>query len=131
MTPRQPPDAHRGKDLFRSQEGTHHDAVARLVDRLAEDPVPLVDVRSREAYEAGHVQGAFHVPAGSENEHVDALPRDALIYVYGQDATAPDAGEVAFLLGQAGVPTQEVPGGFEALQELGAPIQAGPNPGTP
>ena len=40
------------------------------------DGVVVLDVREPNEYEAGHVEGANHVPLGSLLEGLDRLPRD-------------------------------------------------------
>ena len=45
--------------------------------------VTVLDVRGPNEYEAGHVEGAIHVPLGSLEEDFDRLPRDRPIIAHG------------------------------------------------
>ena len=41
--------------------------------------VTVLDARGPNEYEAGHVEGAIHVPLGSSEEGFDGLPRDGKV----------------------------------------------------
>ena len=45
--------------------------------------VTVLDVRGLKEYEAGHVEGAIHVPLGSLEEGFDGLPRDRPVPAHG------------------------------------------------
>ncbi len=45
--------------------------------------VTVLDVRGPNEYEAGHVEGAIHVPLGSLEEGFDGLPRDRPVPAHG------------------------------------------------
>ena len=45
--------------------------------------VTVLDVRGPNEYEAGHVEGAIHVPLGSLEEGFDRLPRDRPVPAHG------------------------------------------------
>jgi phage shock protein E len=50
----------------------------------------LIDVRTPEAYDEGHIMGAINLPYESLVESLDALPRDAQLVVYDEDGTLSD-----------------------------------------
>lgn len=57
-----------------------------IADIRAGRPPAIIDVRSREEYEAGHVPGAVHLPFRVVGERIHEVPaaRDARIVVYCQ-----------------------------------------------
>ena len=44
----------------------------------------LIDVRDRESYEEGHLQGAVSVPLEELDERMETFPRDRMIVCYCQ-----------------------------------------------
>lgn len=42
----------------------------------------IVDVRSEDAYKAGHIRGAKLIPFSDVAKHMDELPKDKLIVTY-------------------------------------------------
>jgi rhodanese-related sulfurtransferase len=53
------------------------------VTELAND-APVVDVRERYEWDAGHIEGARHIPLGELPNRLDELPRDADVVFYCQ-----------------------------------------------
>ena len=53
--------------------------VKRLVDK---GEAVLVDVRSREAWDSGHAEGALHIPLADLTARLKELPKDKLIAAY-------------------------------------------------
>jgi 3-mercaptopyruvate sulfurtransferase SseA len=53
--------------------------VKRLVDSRQ---AVLVDVRSREAWDSGHAEGALHIPLAELSARLKELPKDKLIAAY-------------------------------------------------
>lgn len=54
-----------------------------LFQKLGEDPAPVVvDVRSQEAYERGHIPGAKHIPGDTLAERLAEIPEDRLVVPY-------------------------------------------------
>ena len=54
---------------------------------LYDDPVKrpmIIDVRSKEAYDAGHIEGAISFPEADVDTRVGELPKDRLIVAYCQ-----------------------------------------------
>lgn len=60
----------------------------------------LVDIRSSDAYAAGHLLGAIHVPSDDLPTALDPLPRNAFVILY--DDFGPDAATAARHLQEAG-----------------------------
>ncbi len=98
---------------------------ARLADWLAAGTITVVDLRSREAFGAGHIRDAVHLPLA---EAVSAAGRERLTgrkaVVYGEDS-APGA-QAAVLLRLAGIEAYSLDGGYRGwLSHLGQPVAAG------
>ena len=55
----------------------------RLREQLSGDQPPVViDVRTKEAYQAGHIPGAIHIPGQELRRRLAEIPRDRNIVVY-------------------------------------------------
>lgn len=58
-------------------------APEKLREQLAGDQPPLViDVRSEEAYQTGHIPNAIHIPGEELREHLEEIPKDRPVVVY-------------------------------------------------
>ena len=58
-------------------------APERLREQLSGDQPPVViDVRTKEAYQAGHIPGAIHIPGQVLRRRLAEIPRDRNIVVY-------------------------------------------------
>ena len=98
------------------------------------DKITIVDVRAKEDYEAGHVQGAVNVPYPAykgfkdrlEIKEIPGLRKDGFNLVYCYDAYCNLGTMAAEKMAQLGYPVKEVIGGFEILKEKGLPIEKGP-----
>jgi rhodanese-related sulfurtransferase/predicted transcriptional regulator len=64
--------------------GEDVDTIGRedLLERLAHGEVVLVDVRPREEYDAGHIEGARSIPLAELERRLAELPHDAEIVAY-------------------------------------------------
>jgi 3-mercaptopyruvate sulfurtransferase SseA len=70
-----------------SQETIYPDGARRITtDELAalmkEGKAFVVDVRSQDAFDMGHIPGSRLIPAGEVLNHVNELPRDKTIVTY-------------------------------------------------
>jgi rhodanese-related sulfurtransferase len=83
----------------------------------------LVDARSREAYEAGHIAGAISLPhATIDEEALAALPDGPLVaYCWGPACNG--AVKACLRLAELGRPAKEMLGGFEYWERDGHPIE--------
>jgi rhodanese-related sulfurtransferase len=55
---------------------------AELLARLADGSVVLIDVRPREEFEAGHIEGARSIPIEELEQQLEELPEDAEVVAY-------------------------------------------------
>jgi rhodanese-related sulfurtransferase len=81
----------------------------------------LLDSRSREAYDAGHLPGAAWLPELSPDT-VATLP-DGLVVVYCWGPSCNGACKAALRLAELGRPVKEMLGGFEYWAREGHPVE--------
>ena len=100
--------------------GPHN--VKRLLD---EDPrqVVLLDVRSREGFEAGHLPGAVHIPFEALPQRAKELPRNKDIVTYCWNVTCILCTKAAYVLAKRGYRAREMLGGIAEWQTAGFPIE--------
>lgn len=63
-------------------DGARRATVEQLETLIKERNVFVVDVRSQDSYDAGHIPGARLIPAGEILNHLQELPRDKTIVTY-------------------------------------------------
>jgi rhodanese-related sulfurtransferase len=85
----------------------------------------LLDVRSQELYERGHVPGATHLPHWELNEaRLAAWPADTLFVVYCAGPHCNGANKAAVKLARLGRPVKEMIGGIEGWKDEGFDLTA-------
>jgi len=104
----------------------------------AEAPFTLVDVRSQEAWDQGHVPGAVHLPSGKVRLRAERTidpGRPVVTYCWGPGCNA--ATKAALELARLGYEVKEMIGGFEywvregfAYETADGPVQPAPDPLT-
>lgn len=96
-------------------------------DLAAEAPgVVVVDTRSTESWEQGHVQGAVHLPTAEIAERGDRLvPQGATVVVYCWGPGCNGAQKAALEFAKLGRPVKEMIGGFEYWAREGFPVETG------
>jgi 3-mercaptopyruvate sulfurtransferase SseA len=63
-------------------DGARRVTIAELETMMKDGSAFVVDVRSEDAYNAGHIPGSKLIPSGEILNHVKELPRDKLIVTY-------------------------------------------------
>ena len=103
------------------------DELARRLDDRAGDGLVVLDVREGEAYAAGHIKGAKHIPRGQLELRVDKLfpnpTKRIVVYCqFGKISTlaAATLREMGFVAATA------LDGGFDAWQAADKPVDSGP-----
>jgi hydroxyacylglutathione hydrolase len=92
-----------------------------LAAKLDAGDAAVVDVRSRTEWEAGHVPGVTHIPAGEIADRIDELPRNRPLAVHCQGGTR--SAIAASLLDARGVTeVLDLPGGFTEWEGAGLPV---------
>ncbi len=107
--------------------GPHN--VKRLLDENA-SRVVLLDVRSRDGYEAGHVAGAINVPFEELPARLKELPRNKDLIAYCWNVTCLLCTKAAFFLAKNGFRAKEMVGGIESWQQAGFPVEKSPHPSS-
>ena len=100
--------------------------VDTLKELWGQSPGPMIlDVRQRNEYHAGHIQGALNIELGELQEHLDGLPREipvAAVCASGMRASV--AGSILQRDGRENVQVLGV-GGTQDWLDLGYPIATG------
>lgn len=70
-----------------SDEEAAKAAVARITpedlhQRLSKNEVTLIDVRNKQSYDSGHIEGAVHIPLASVEAYLSYVPRGKPIVTY-------------------------------------------------
>ena len=63
-------------------DGVRRITTGELARLIAEGKAYVVDVRSQDSYDMGHIPGSHLIPAQEFYKHVDKLPRDKMIVTY-------------------------------------------------
>ena len=63
-------------------DGAPRVTTAELETMMKEGKAYVVDVRSQDSYDLGHIPGSKLIPAGEVLNHVNELPRDKMIITY-------------------------------------------------
>ena len=103
-----------------------HDAISR-----GDDDFVLLDVRSRELYEAGHIPSAINLPHGRIVErNLTAWSTDTLFVVYCAGPHCNGANKAALRLARLGRPVKEMIGGVTGWVDEGFTVATEPIPGN-
>jgi 3-mercaptopyruvate sulfurtransferase SseA len=63
-------------------DGARRVTIAELEELVKENKAVVIDVRSQDSYDAGHIPGAKLIPSGEILSHINELPKDKLIITY-------------------------------------------------
>jgi len=63
-------------------DGARRVTIQELEELVKENKAVVIDVRSQDSYDAGHIPGATLIPAGEIVNHINELPKDKLIITY-------------------------------------------------
>lgn len=63
-------------------DGARRVTIDELEAMLKDGKAVVIDVRSQDAYDAGHIPGAKLIPSGEILNHLKELPSDKLIVTY-------------------------------------------------
>lgn len=96
---------------------------------LAAGRTVVVDVRTREEFERGHIPGVRHIELGLLPEHLDELPRDVPLML--QCQTGGRSSVAASVLQAAGFTNvSNLAGGITGWREAGFPVEQGKGEGA-
>ncbi|MDT0455817.1 rhodanese-like domain-containing protein [Streptomyces sp. DSM 41527] len=87
----------------------------------------LLDVRENDEWEAGHAEGALHIPMSEfvarYGEFTEAVPADGKVYVLCR--VGGRSAQVTQYLVQQGIDAVNVAGGMQAWEAAGRPVSDG------
>ena len=86
------------------------------------DEIQLVDVREPQEWEAGHIDGALHLPMRELAGHQDELAQDRLIVAVCRSGAR--SAQVVGALQRAGYSAENLDGGMHAWAAAGLPFSA-------
>ena len=87
------------------------------------DSLLIVDVRSTEQYNAGHLPTAINIPLADLVSKMSSLPKDKTIVTYCSNLTCALAPKAALTLAEKGFKVQELMGGIATWTEYGFPVE--------
>ncbi|MEU5000280.1 rhodanese-like domain-containing protein [Streptomyces sp. NPDC021622] len=94
-----------------------------VVDDLASGDF-LLDVREDDEWQAGHAEGALHIPMSDfvarYGELTEAAPQDGRVHVICRSGAR--SAQVAMYLGQQGIDAVNVDGGMQVWEATGRPV---------
>lgn len=102
-------------------------SVDDLAAARAGGPVPLIDVRQPEEYEAVHVPGAKLIPLADVVARTGEVPKQGPVYVICQ--TGARSQRAADYYRNLGIDAYNVEGGTQAWVDAGLETERGPLPG--
>jgi rhodanese-related sulfurtransferase/predicted transcriptional regulator len=83
-----------------------------LIARMRRRDVVLLDVRPRDEFAAGHIEGARSIPLDDLEEHLEELPSDREVIAYCRGPFCVMAHEAVRRLQAAGLPARRLEGGW-------------------
>jgi rhodanese-related sulfurtransferase len=89
--------------------------------RARDGEIELVDVRLPEEWEAGHIEGAKHIPLDSLSSRAGEIDRSKPVVLYCRSGDR--SGGVADALAASGWDVESMDGGLVAWVEQGLPIE--------
>jgi rhodanese-related sulfurtransferase/DNA-binding transcriptional ArsR family regulator len=95
----------------------------RLLERLTEGSVVVLDVRPELEYRAGHVPGALSVPVASIEAALQTLPKDKEIVAYCRGPYCVFSDEAVRALSARGYRASRLTEGFPEWRAAGYPIE--------
>lgn len=102
-------------------------ALSHLLEKMG-DRLVIVDARSREDFEAGHIPGAFSLPVDEVEiemgKFMESVPPEKMIVTYCSGVECWDSHEVAQILQDAGYENVQVfAGGMPVWLDNGKPVE--------
>ena len=95
-----------------------------LIERLSRGDVVLVDVRPREEYEAGHIEGAHSIPLEELERRLAELPPDAEVVAYCRGPFCAYAHEAVRRLRDSGRQARRLEDGWPEWRLAGGPHES-------
>jgi len=96
---------------------------AELLERAKQDLVTVLDVRPKEEYEAGHVQGAINIPIEELEQHLEKFDPNLEIVAYCRGPHCILAFDAVAQLREKGFQARRLENGFPEWKVAGLPIE--------
>lgn len=90
---------------------------------VKENKAVLVDVRTKESFDKGHIQGATHIPRAELGNRLAQLPKDKTIIAYCSNIGCQSSLKATITLRKAGVDARHLIGGFADWKASGRPVE--------
>jgi rhodanese-related sulfurtransferase len=105
-------------------DGARRVTIEELEAMMKDGSALVIDVRSQDAYNVGHIPGSRLIPAGEILNHIGELPRDRTIVTYcSWHAEHTSAGAVVALKTKGFDNAAALLGGFNLWQQEHKPIE--------
>ena len=101
----------------------------QLLRRSKEGLVTVLDVRPREEYEVGHIQGALNVPLDDIEQHLANLPKEQEIIAYCRGEYCVLAFEAVATMRKNGFNARRLEEGFPEWKAAGLPVDVATSKG--
>ena len=118
------------RDFFEARDELEPVNRDELLSRAGDGGVIVLDVRPREEYEAGHIQGAISIPLAELKGRMASLPREAEIVAYCRGPYCVLAPQALELLRRRGFTARRLEDGFPEWRRAGLPIVIGEDPSS-
>ncbi len=112
------------REYFSSSDGLEPVDGNRLLKRVQDHDVTVIDVRPTEEFEAGHLAGAVSVPLRDLDAHLRNLPRDQEIVAYCRGRYCVLAAEAVRRLRAKGYRAARLEIGYPEWLLAGMPVEA-------
>lgn len=103
-----------------NQKGARLEASELAAQLEGENPPPVLDVRTPQEYQKGHIAGSQHIPLTELARRLDEVPGEVVVHCQSGYRSS----MAASLLRQHGVIATDLVGGIAAWQAQGLPVQA-------
>src|SRR5439155_24980583 len=90
----------------------------------SQEPLQIIDLRTRELFEKGHVPGAINIQMEELESKFPSLKKDVTTVVYCYTITCHLATKAALLLAENGFPVKELIGGWEEYVKSEQPVES-------
>lgn len=94
-----------------------------LLERAKQDLVTVLDVRPKEEFDAGHVQGAINIPIEELEQHLEQLDQDHEIVAYCRGPHCILAFDAVAQLREKGFQARRLENGFPEWKVAGHPVE--------
>lgn len=119
-------------DYFKAKlayEMTPYSLKGMIIDKnttacgMSAKDVLVLDVRSADAFNEGHLPGALNIPLADLKGKFNTLPKDKTLVTYCSSITCALAPKAALQLAEAGFKVMEMYGGYSTWTSYGFPVE--------